>query len=332
MENLNNSIESKLMEAARLADTNQTVNLDTLANDFAGLDANPKTGQESQNAATDKTAGNETPATDSSKTVVSKEPASEPKKDETTNQTKTDQSIQEKPAEKTEDSKYQKARKDSERLDKSWKSLNDEKEKFRAEREKELAEIKRLREESVKKEADDPLLKYEPDELEEAAKEWDEEGDTELAERARKEAVRLRKVKGELEAQKQNAAFEETRNRAWNESMEKYPSLKDINSEFSQGVISLIKQEKVFSLYPEGWRDAARVVELRQKAAKAESFEKRVKELEDENKKLREATAISGSPPSDRAKAKSFSEMSPAEMDAYLTRQAKEHDYERSYA
>jgi hypothetical protein len=275
-------------------------------------------------------ADNRKPATaEATETPKGSEAPSEVKTEEApkdvTKQPETDRA--EASAEKTEktetpeESKYSKAKKDAERKDRSWKALNEEKEKLAAEREAIRLEKERIAAEKSATAkpstpaADPKISKWTPEQLEESAEEFEAEGKWETAKQARLEAQRIR---GEIATRTfwQNA----------DKVVEQIPELKDANTPLGKEVKRLIHTFPAFMSIPDGFARAVEVAQAMQGSAEASALRTQVSELKQEIERLKKATAISGSPPSERSAPKKFEELSMEEQAAALRSLAKEED------
>jgi len=231
-----------------------------------------------------------------------------------------------------DETKYSKAKKDGERLDRSWKALNEEKEAFRLEQER--LRVERETREAVQMKAAEAtpppaarvegILRYTPEELESAANEFDEEGNPEMAQRARLAAAAVRKHADRAKTMEHATRMKATQDRIWAEVAQANPDLKDERSPLSQEVIALSNKYPVLSSYPEGVRHAVEIAKLRATATKAVSLEKRVVELEAENKKLKDATSLHSAPPGGRTKDSAFEDMTLEQQEKYLADRAQE--------
>lgn len=220
------------------------------------------------------------------------------------------------------ETKYQKAKKDAERLDKSWKALNEEKEKLRAERE--AIEKAKAAKPEPKETSQENFEKYSPEELEQAALAFQQEGRNDLAQLAMTEAQKVRQRIEERKAQGSAEQMQKERAKHWNEALAENPWLNDPTHALAADLAVITERFPFLTTMPDGIKHAVQVVKLRAQASKASTLEKRIAELEAEKEKLIKATSISSAPPSDGpVKAKDFNSMSADEQRAFLEKNSE---------
>ena len=223
------------------------------------------------------------------------------------------------------------APKKEDRKSRSWKALEAEKSKFQAERDGLTNRVKEL-EAALAETQKARTAEYTPEEYEAAAKEFAEQGETELAEKARKQAALGREAQA-----KAKQATEQSRTEflsKWNANLEtlkaKHPELNTEGSPLGKEVQQLL-QHPAFSLTPNGINDAVQIAQWKLSAGRTETAEKRVKELEAEVKKLREGIEIPPGGGFVRPSEKTLERMTDAERRDYIRRQAEEYDASTTY-
>ena len=254
--------------------------------------------------------------------------AKEPSKEEPKEEPK-------KPEEKKE-SNYDKAKKEAERKEKTWKQINEEKEALRKERE----ELQRIKDEAKKASEVKDQNGYTSKDYENAAEKFDadslkaaEDGDIEEAKRqkafakqAMAKANELRKAESETQATESKQKFAQEWGRVCDEVCDEIPELLDKESPLAKEVDSLIKQERIFSMIPDGFKKAVEVAKLRQEAASVPELKSRVETLTKEIERLNQLTSLHKSNPSKPVVTKKFEDMEPSEMEQFLRQQADEAD------
>lgn len=235
-------------------------------------------------------------------------------------------------AEKKSSSKFAQ---ENARKAKTWESINAEKEALKAEREA----IKREREEWTKSREQSQAQEvnsvrddkgYTAEDYEAAAKEFDADGDTQLAKAARAKAEGVRKLAGERAQKAQSEQFQ----KAWADNFsrlsEKEAWLKDQNSDAYKRTVGLLQRFPLLTQVPDGLVHAVEIVKLQHSAERAGSLETENKSLKEQLEKLQQKTAIGKSIPAGTLKAQEndFSKLSLKEQREALMRASREFDRE----
>lgn len=238
------------------------------------------------------------------------------------------------------ESNYNRAKKDQERQDRSWKALEAEKERVRA-REAELArqaqELERSRQapnpnnqprfssqhlmkavQTFEAEARKALQEGDP---EEAAKQLD------LASKARTEAQRSYQAEVRQAQEQQATEF----GKQWQADTEGLikdnPELANPQSKDGQELIAMLQQEPYLGFLPDGARKAWTVITLRREAAEASGLRDKLAKAEKEIERLNSLVSPQGGRGTGtHAGAKKFNDLNEAEQKAYLERRAREAD------
>jgi len=213
---------------------------------------------------------------------------------------------------------------------KTWESINAEKEALKAEREA----IKREREREESKAQEVNSVRddkgYTAEDYEAAAKEFDADGDTQLAKAARAKAEGVRKLAGERAQKAQSEQFQ----KAWADNFsrlsEKEAWLKDQNSDAYKRTVGLLQKFPLLTQVPDGLVHAVEIVKLQESAERASSLETENKSLKEKLEKLQQKTAIGKSIPAGTLKAQEndFSKLSLKEQREALLKAAREFDRE----
>lgn len=218
---------------------------------------------------------------------------------------------------------------------KTWEQINAEKEALKAEREavrREREEWSKQREQS--KAAETSSFRdekgYTAEDYEAAAKEFEADGDSQLAKAARAKADGVRKAATERQQKAQQEKFA----KAWSDSYarlsEKETWLKDQNSPEYKRTVELLQKVPMLTSMPDGLVHAVELMKLQDTASKAQSIEAENKALKEQLNKLQQKTAIGKSVPAGQLKAeeKDFSKLSLKEQREALLRAAREFDRE----
>jgi len=302
-----------------------------LANDHdAGVDIDSQPREQTQNknesASVEQDSSNERSA---SKEVNDRE------QDDvgTSNKSETDSKAKQK-EEKPKDQKSKFAQ-DQNRKTKTWEQINAEKEAIRAEREavrREREEWSKQREQSTV--ADTNSFRdekgYTAEDYEAAAKEFDADGDSQLAKAARAKADGVRKTVSVKQQQVQQERF----NKSWADNYgrlsEKEVWLKDQSSPEYKRTVELLQRVPFLTGMPDGLVHAVELMKLQDTASRYQSVEAENKSLKEQLNKLQQKTAIGKSVPAGQLKTeeKDFSRLSMKEQRDALMRATREFDRE----
>jgi len=216
---------------------------------------------------------------------------------------------------------------------KTWEQINAEKEALKAEREavrREREEWSKQREQS--KAAETSSFRdekgYTAEDYEAAAKEFDADGDSQLAKAARAKADGVRKAATERQQKAQQEKFA----KAWSDSYarlsEKETWLKDQNSPEYKRTVELLQKVPMLTSMPDGLVHAVELMKLQDTASKAQSIEAENKALKEQLNKLQQKTAIGKSVPAGQLKAeeKDFSKLSLKEQREALLKASRAFD------
>jgi len=252
----------------------------------------------------------------------------------TSSKSENDSKAKQKEGEKPKDQKSKFAQ-DQNRKTKTWEQINAEKEAIRAEREavrREREEWSKQREQSSV--ADTNSFRdekgYTAEDYEAAAKEFDADGDSQLAKAARAKADGVRKVAGTKQQQVQQERF----NKSWADNYgrlsEKEVWLKDQSSPEYKRTVELLQRVPFLTAMPDGLVHAVELMKLQDTAGRSQSLESENKALKEQLNKLQQKTAIGKSVPAGQLKTeeKDFSRLSMKEQREALMRATREFDRE----
>ena len=224
---------------------------------------------------------------------------------------------------------------DQNRKTKTWEQINAEKEAIRAEREavrREREEWSKQREQSSV--ADTNSFRdekgYTAEDYEAAAKEFDADGDSQLAKAARAKADGVRKSVSVKQQQVQQERFTKTWADNFNKLSEKETWLKDQSSNEYKRTVELLQRIPILTTLPNGLAHAVELMKLQDTAGRYQSVEAENKALKEQLNKLQQKTAIGKSVPAGQLKTeeKDFSKLSQKEQRDALMRAAREFDRE----
>lgn len=226
---------------------------------------------------------------------------------------------------------------DQNRKTKTWEQINAEKEAIRAEREavrREREEWSKQREQSSV--ADTNSFRdekgYTAEDYEAAAKEFDADGDSQLAKAARAKADGVRKTVSVKQQQIQQERFTKTWADNFNKLSEKETWLKDQSSNEYKRTVELLHRIPILTTLPNGLAHAVELMKLQDTAGRYQSVEAENKALKEQLNKLQQKTAIGKSVPAGQLKTeeKDFSRLSQKEQRDALMRATREFDRESS--
>lgn len=210
--------------------------------------------------------------------------------------------------------------KEEKRKSKTWAELNREKNELAAQR-RELdamkAEVARMREEAEEKAS--TAGRYTPEDYEAAAMDFEKNDDHENAERARKEAKRLRTESAAAEQKRQRRKLEADWQAEKDRVLRDNPELEDRESEFRKTFEAVLKERPNLATYVGGLTEAASFTKVKMKADESERL---TRELEETKAKLakyeKKLQPGGGTAPLPEAGDKSFDELSLDKQSAAL--------------
>ena len=252
----------------------------------------------------------------------------------TSSKSENDSKAKQKDGDKPKDQKSKFAQ-DQNRKTKTWEQINAEKEAIRAEREavrREREEWSKQREQSSV--ADTNSFRdekgYTAEDYEAAAKEFDADGDSQLAKAARAKADGVRKSVSVKQQQVQQERFTKTWADNFNKLSEKETWLKDQSSNEYKRTVELLQRIPILTTLPNGLSHAVALMKLEDTAGRSQSVEAENKALKEQLNKLQQKTAIGKSVPAGQLKTeeKDFSRLSQKEQRDALMRATREFDRE----
>jgi len=171
---------------------------------------------------------------------------------------------------------------------------------------------------------------YTAEDYEAAAKEFDADGDSQLAKAARAKADGVRKTVSVKQQQVQQERFTRTWADNFNKLSEKETWLKDQSTPEYKRTVELLHRIPILTTLPNGLAHAVELMKLQDTAGRYQSVEAENKSLKEQLNKLQQKTAIGKSVPAGQLKAeeKDFSKLSQKEQRDALMRATREFDRE----
>ena len=276
------------------------------------------------------------PASDTASTPTSDNAAEEPTsetvnvEDKAKEEAPEPQDSPEEPSEEKPKSKYTRAKKSQERANKSWKEVNAAKEELKAEQAKLAEERQQL--EAKKADAFSEIqqrkeaAQFTPDDYEQIAKEYREEGRDDLAELALQKAQTARDTIQQQEVLNAQRTVMEQWEANLSQQVKDNPELKDQDSELYQYTSELLDRKKILATYPEGINDAVEAAKAFLKAKKADDLEAEVNRLKKENEELNGKLQLNGTTVDQSGRLESFDDMTAERQRSELLKMVKDHD------
>ena len=240
------------------------------------------------------------------------------------------QDAPEEPSEEKPKSKYTRAKKSQDRANKSWKEVNAAKEELKAEQAKLAEERQQL--EAKKADAFSEIqqrkeaAQFTPDDYEQIAKEYREEGRDDLAELALQKAQTARDTIQQQEVLNAQRTVMEQWEANLSQQVKDNPELKDQDSELYQYTSELLDRKKILATYPEGINDAVEAAKAFLKAKKADDLEAEVNRLKKENEELNGKLQLNGTTVDQSGRLESFDDMTAERQRSELLKMVKDHD------
>ena len=276
------------------------------------------------------------PASDTASTPTSDNAAEEPTsetvnvEDKAKEEAPEPQDAPQEPSEEKPKSKYTRAKKSQERANKSWKEVNAAKEELKAEQAKLAEERQQL--EAKKADAFSEIqqrkeaAQFTPDDYEQIAKEYREEGRDDLAELALQKAQTARDTIQQQEVLNAQRAVMEQWEANLSQQVKDNPELKNQDSELYQYTSELLDRKKILATYPEGINDAVEAAKAFLKAKKADDLEAEVNRLKKENEELNGKLQLNGTTVDQSGRLESFDDMTAERQRSELLKMVKDHD------
>ncbi|HLP07936.1 MAG TPA: hypothetical protein VK178_07205 [Opitutaceae bacterium] len=236
-------------------------------------------------------------------------------------------------------SQFQQKRSDKERNERSWQKLNEEKEAFRKERE----EFYRKQAEQARggqspqpsspaptASTDDPLAAFTPEQLEQAAVDFDKKGQFDMAEAAR-QAAKQKRAQPQPPPQQAPAPQQQdpalaAAHAEWKANLaaieKENPEIADKTSPMHRETFEVLKNYPVLRTYPGGIKDAVALVKLQREAGAAATLRKEVEGLKARLAQAEGRLVPAVGAPESGIRPKAITEMDDAAAEAELKRQA----------
>ena len=275
------------------------------------------------------------PASDTASTPTSENAAEEPTSETVNVEDKPKEETPEpkeqvEPSEEQPKSKYSRAKKAQDRANKSWKEVNAAKEELKQQQAKLAADRQEL--EAKKTDAFSDIqqrkeaAQFTPDDYEQIAQEYREEGRDDLAELALQKAKTAKETIQQQEVLNAQRTVMEQWEANLSQQVKDNPSLQDQDSELYKFTSELLDRKKILATYPEGINDAVEAAKQFIKAKRVDNLEaensKLAKQVEELNGKLQ----INGTTVDQSGRLESFSNMSSDKQRDELLKMVKDHD------
>lgn len=264
-----------------------------------------------------------------------------------------------KPGDQPQETAYAKAKKDQERFDRNWKKFQEERAAFEAkqqqiaERERQLAEREqRLQQQpgGERRENNQPLTDqhgFTATQYTAYADKCEKEGKFDLADAAREAAKQLceREQQAGTQREQSRSAAAPAASTApdqtpgspefkakWNQNLAALtaqPEFADLGKKDSalfKATAQVLHSDPRFSQHNDGIQFAAQFARLQLEASSVPTLRTQLQEQTKELEKLRKATSPGGGNSESRGRAKTFEEMSPAEQEAAILKDAEAID------
>jgi hypothetical protein len=226
------------------------------------------------------------------------------------------------------ESRYEKLRKAEARQKKTWQKLDEEKRQLRELKEQLEAERGSIEQERLRvaEELSKAGTEHSPDIYDQVAQKFEDEGEPELAEQARKMAEESRNRKQSASKTVEVEKFK----KEWSESVSKLseenPELKDADSELFKAVKYLLDNKPALTTYSTGFQDAVEVAKYYVDSQNLERITIENKKLKTELSNLKKKTNLGGGNVMRRTGPKGFDDMSHSEQRNALLKMVREAD------
>lgn len=275
------------------------------------------------------------PASDTASTPTSDNAAEEPTSETVNVEDKPKEEAPEpkeqvEPSEEQPKSKYSRAKKAQDRANKSWKEVNAAKEELKQQQAKLAADRQEL--EAKKTDAFSDIqqrkeaAKFSPDDYEQIAQEYREEGRDDLAELALQKAKTAKETIQQQEVLNAQRTVMEQWEANLSQQVKDNPSLQDQDSELYKFTSELLDRKKILATYPDGINDAVEAAKQFIKAKRVDSLEAENSKLAKQVKELNGKLQINGTTVDQSGRLESFDNMSSDRQRNELLKMVKDHD------
>ena len=275
------------------------------------------------------------PASDTASTPTSDNAAEEPTSETVNVEDKPKEEAPEpkeqvEPSEEQPKSKYSRAKKAQDRANKSWKEVNAAKEELKQQQAKLAADRQEL--EAKKTDAFSDIqqrkeaAQFTPDDYEQIAQEYREEGRDDLAELALQKAKTAKETIQQQEVLNAQRTVMEQWEANLSQQVKDNPSLQDQDSELYKFTSELLDRKKILATYPEGINDAVEAAKQFIKAKRVDNLEAENSKLAKQVKELNGKLQINGTTVDQSGRLESFSNMSADRQRDELLKMVKDHD------
>jgi hypothetical protein len=167
---------------------------------------------------------------------------------------------------------------------------------------------------------------YTADDYDAAAKQFDADGEPDLAQRAKARAQQMRQTEQANQQEAATQEFVESYNKDIEQNLADVPELKDGNTDLSKTVQALLASEPVFGSIPKGFSKAVQIAKLQLDAGLVPGLRQENEALKKENQRLNEALSLQSANPQKPPVEKRFEELSDVEQIEHLRHVAAQAD------
>ena len=239
-------------------------------------------------------------------------------------------SLKEEQPEKVADKKQSKYAKNQARLNKTWAGVNEAKEQNKQDAamlKQQAQELETQRQQLIAQQGYRDEHGHTAKDYEEAAKGFEDEGDTNLAESARAKAKELGATEDHAKASASQAQF----NQAWEakrqELMTRNPELNDMSNPLTQKAQAMLQSNPSLTASPDGLEMAVKMARLEMESGNTEESATKLLELQEKYNKLEKKTSVQGGFTGEKLNgAKGFDDMNDGEQEKFLRQAAMAHD------
>ena len=162
---------------------------------------------------------------------------------------------------------------------------------------------------------------------EEAAKGFDEEGESDYAQSARAKAKELTAAEDQAKANFSQAQYQQAWEAKRKELMTRVPELNDMSNPLTQKAQALLLENPSLTGSPDGLEMAVKLARLELKSGSTEESATKLLELQEKYNKLEKKTSVQGGFTGEKLNgAKGFDDMDDGEQEKFLRQAAMAHD------
>ena len=239
-------------------------------------------------------------------------------------------SLKEEQPQKVADKKQSKYAKNQARLEKSWTGVNEAKEQnkqLEAQLKQQTQELETQRQQMIAQQGYRDEHGHTAGDYEEAAKGFDEEGDTKLAQSARAKAEELGATEDQAKASVNQTQFKQAWEAKRQELMTRNPELNDMSNPLTQKAQAMLLENPSLTTSPDGMEMAVKLARLEMESGSTEESATKLLELQEKYNKLEKKTSVQGGFSGEKANGeRGFNDMNDLEQEKFLRQAAMAHD------